>query len=303
MRALKLFERQNDLLARSRTTTNIGFLHNRLGNEKQALDYTNQAIELFKQIGSRPEFTYDVLGDIALARGDYERARYYYEDALAYVKDSGQRLEEAQLLAMLGRLDMAIGRYDAAGRQFQLAMANATDLDNTKLMPIVSGDIGDLLWRQGQTDEALIHFDQAITGLRRVSGRYYLARFLVEKGALLYELGAMEEAQAAITEGLDMAETMGRKPTIFRAKILLAMIEYAQDRPAEAHDALEGLLSEAKSPSLQAAVHFALWETQGTPENGQTALELYRHLATSTPDVLYQDRLAELEAALLSGVG
>jgi tetratricopeptide (TPR) repeat protein len=108
-------------------------------------------------------------------------------------------------------------------------------------------------------------------------------------------LGDLEQAQRLNNSGLEIAHATGRKPAIFQGRLLTGRLAHALGRADEAVDMLRKLLEDFASETERADICFEIWRMSGEREPGEEALALYRRLAAQTPNVIYLERLSELQ--------
>lgn len=298
--AIPLFEQAHDPLGNARTVANAGFINCLLGNYDEAQGQIERAIPMLRTVGTQESEAYarDTLGLLYVGRGDYEGARQAFETALTYVLDNEQRLEEGWIRNNLGRLELVMGRFDAAENQFRCALAALEAVEYPRDTAVTHGNLGTLWARRGQMDEALAAYDQAIAELRETRSQYYLSRFLLEKGSLMLDAGKLPAAEPLIVEGRALAGRVGSTLAIFEADLLLARIAYVSGHEDEAVERLQTLLDEASSEAEKAAVHYELWKMGTGRTHARRAFDQYRRLAAQTPDIVYKQRLRELQAAV-----
>lgn len=300
--AVVLMERVNDLLGVARTVANIGYITCLLGEYDEAVSYIEQAVPLLRAIGAQESAAYagDTMGQVYFGQGNYAEARQAYQTALDFVLEREQRLEEGWIRNNIARLEMAIGRYDAADRQLQSALGALELVGNPREIAATYGNLAVLHAHREQTEDAMAAFDRAIEGLRETGAKYHLSHVLIEKGRLLYETGDLSSAEPLVVEGIALARHVGRRLARFRGELLLARIEHADGRSDEAVQRLQTLLDDATTDAEKAAVHYGLWSMDDGLMHGRRALDLYRVLAVRTPNVEYRRRLRELQQAASS---
>lgn len=305
--ALLSFERLNDLRGIARTLNNLSYVNNFLGNYEQALQYNRRALPLLQQIGDRntEAEAWDTLGETYFGLGDYAQARECYQQALQFAQEMELRLEEAFFATNLSMVDLALGHYEEAEERLKQAVPWVQELGHPKEIARTLGVLANLYRHTGRFEQGLAHYSQAIYGLRQADEKNETAQLLVEKGALLFDMGQIKEAQKLVTDGLRIAQLGEREPTIFQGKLLAAQIAYAQGDVKVAVKQLHSLLDTTNRPHQRASVHYALWQMNSEEhgeqaiEHGQQAYKLYRELLSESASALYRQRLEELRSALI----
>lgn len=299
--AIALFEEIGNLLGLGRTLNNLAYVHNIMGNHQQALKHVTRSLEVLQQIEvpHSEAAAFDTIGRIYFALGDYAEARNCYAKALERVQESGLlRQYEAGFLTSIGLLDMAEGHYEKAEKQFKQALETVIDLEPPKEIAATLGALADLYLQTDRLEEALEHYDQAITTLRQVDEKSEMAPLMVRKATALLERGELDQAEGLVNEGLNIAHNARRRSTIFKAQLLGARLAHIRGRTADAKRQLDALLSEFTEPPDQAEANYEGWKMEGDRTYAEQALKLYQSLAARTPNVVYRQRRDELQAAL-----
>jgi predicted ATPase len=101
---------------RARSLQSLGLAHQMLGQFKEAYDYIEQALALFRKLGDRRLVAnmLNSLGETARLRGDYGLAFERYQEALNIAREIGNRAEQMAYLGNLGAARVGLGKYDAA---------------------------------------------------------------------------------------------------------------------------------------------------------------------------------------------
>jgi len=103
----------------------VGWLHARLGDNRQALGYCGQALDLLQGRGYRQleAATWDSLGYAHHHLGDYAESAACYQRALEVCTEIGDRLGEAVTLDHIGDAHQAAGRPQEARTAWEEALA------------------------------------------------------------------------------------------------------------------------------------------------------------------------------------
>lgn len=114
--ALKLADDNKDTYAAIRSLNNIALNYSKLNEADSAIYFAEEALKRNEEAGSVyfKSFTMRVIGDVLLAKGQYEEAIKIYLQSLAQV--SHQRLNsfESSIMHRLGKAYLEIGDYVAA---------------------------------------------------------------------------------------------------------------------------------------------------------------------------------------------
>ena len=160
--ALRRTEAQRDLSQRAVTLGNIAIVEMRLGLEAAALAHAQEAARLAPLARDRRLQTglLQSLGATLAGAGRFAEARRVYEEALV----SAEHLSAPELYGLvhagLGRVLLALGEVEQAGRRFRDALAIGADASRLVRLQALSG-LGLTEWRRGKLAEALDHFESS----------------------------------------------------------------------------------------------------------------------------------------------
>jgi tetratricopeptide (TPR) repeat protein len=133
-------------------------LHNNLGNALKEQAQVEEAVPCYERaLRLRPQYAHacNNLGDAHLDLGDIDRAFSYYKEGLRLKPEYAQALYNLSRLVVQGYEPAADG---LAGRMEALLAAGRQTPSDTSLLHF---GLGDLLHRQGRTDEAFAHYRDA----------------------------------------------------------------------------------------------------------------------------------------------
>ncbi len=105
-----------DLSTRIRSLNNVALNFTKIDQLDSAMSYANRAIKLNENAGSPylTSFAHRVIGDVFLARGNYDSARVLYQQSLEMAREQGVKSFEAGVLHRLGNACLLSGRLDQA---------------------------------------------------------------------------------------------------------------------------------------------------------------------------------------------
>lgn len=296
--AIALFERLQDARGLGRTTNNIAHVHNLLGNYQAGLESITRALGFLRQIGDlRAEAAaYDTMGSSYFGLGNYAEARQCYQQTFQCAQETGTMQQyEASFLTSLAVLNSAEGQYEEAEAQLRSALETIKELEPPREIAHALASLGNLYSQTGRHTEALGYYDEALETLKQVGEKSETAPILIQKARALFELGDLEQAQRLNHLGLEIAHDSGRKPAIFQGRLLSAKLAHALGRGDEASEILRKLLHEFPSETERAEIYFTIWRMSGEREPGEKALALYQRLSVQTPNIVYRERVKELE--------
>ncbi|MEU8224289.1 BTAD domain-containing putative transcriptional regulator [Kribbella sp. NPDC048915] len=131
-RALRIYERTGNVDARANALNNLGWYHSELGEYQTGLDYARQALKLYAEVDS--EFGRAVASDTsgyALAGlGRFDEAIALYTVAVDLLRGLGRRLDTANCLLAMARIQDRAGRGDDARASYAAALEILDALDH-----------------------------------------------------------------------------------------------------------------------------------------------------------------------------
>ncbi len=99
----------------------MGQVYLKLENEKEALEFINRGLEISQKIGDKAgvALSYEELGAIMEARGEYEAAIINYEEALKNNREIGVHAHQANCLFHLAKVNCQMKNYEIAEEQLK----------------------------------------------------------------------------------------------------------------------------------------------------------------------------------------
>jgi predicted ATPase len=277
------------------------------------------------------------LAGIAFEREDFAEARMLAEETLRLYEASGDQRHIARIKGNLGMIYANLGWYDLALRSNQAQVDNCRDLGDLYALALALGNrslilidagredealgvcrqaiklaestghpweaamhlgqIAGLTHRRGEWDLAAAQFEQALAVLRAGDVPYHVVTPVLNAAELELGRSRLEAAAALTQEGTSLAEALGRRDELLRARILEAKIVNARGERDTAGQMLQRLLAGAEDEKQRADIQFALWELGQEGAHARAALRLYRELYRRTPRHMYRERIDRLTAA------
>jgi predicted ATPase/DNA-binding CsgD family transcriptional regulator len=186
----------------------------------------------------------NVLGDVAMTRGDYERAKELLEESLALYQKVGDRRFVPRVLAFLGNVSLEQEHYEQAKGLFEESLALGRELGEPTAIGMALMSLGYVFLLEGAHGRAMALFEEA-EALSRERGH---------KGVLIYTIdnlgwaallrGEHERAQSYYEESLALCEELGDKVIASESLEGLACIfasEGEAERAAKLFGAAEAL--------------------------------------------------------------
>jgi TolB-like protein len=201
------------------TSTTRGFIEQELGRHAAAKRSAEEGLQVATEVGSRRRIpaAHHVLARAALGRGDLEESRSQYEQSAVAAKELGSVYWEA-----LGQLGVAA-----------------------------------VLGLEGRLAEAEPIYDKLIVGFRLVAPKHNMSYLLYFLGELRLAQGDLRRARQALAEALATRTAIGEKVEAERTRLILADVELADGKPADAEAAAQVALDKAVAWRLREEEAFA----------------------------------------------
>jgi predicted ATPase/transcriptional regulator with XRE-family HTH domain len=186
----------------------------------------------------------------------------------------------ALLFDMGGRLRQGIEHLELV---VQALRARSRDEEWQKVLGQALTQQGDLLFRQGHFDQAMIRFEESLVILRPIGDPALLTGPLIFSGAIMQHSGNIERAQALLDEGLAYAQATGDQWSVAYALFNQGYIAALLGRYAEGYE--------------QMLAGLAMWRALGDPR--YTALGLNFISSTAIKLGCHKEAQAFLQESLM----
>ncbi len=196
-----------------RTLFNIGLVYGQLGQYSQALEYSQQALAINREVGDRlwEGRTLNSLGIISDSLGQYAKALEFYQQALAIYKEIGNRSEEGRTLVNSGAVYWNLEQYTKALEFYQQALAIFTKIGDRDGEGATLNSIGLLYSDQGQYPKALEFYQQALAIQKEISDKGGEGATLNNIGAVYQDLRQYPKALEFYQQALAIIKETGNK--------------------------------------------------------------------------------------------
>jgi predicted ATPase/DNA-binding XRE family transcriptional regulator len=218
--------------ARARTEKHARLLHiagaiaYRQGDYQVSNARLRESVEMWREIGDRPQSLAEVLQDIgtlAVLRDEYGRATEALAEALEIHRHAQNKQGSAQILAMLGFEAMALGEYDRSKALLNEALELFREMGDRwgmlrvqQQLAVVARDLGDFALAQRLLDENLA------VG-RELDNKSAVAASLGEMGMLALAQGDHTRARQLTEEVLEIYSQLGGKSAGAVAILILGL--------------------------------------------------------------------------------
>jgi class 3 adenylate cyclase/tetratricopeptide (TPR) repeat protein len=235
-KALRLAERLGEVRAASRAHGIFGRVFGRIGDTVKARENLERAVELAR--GSDAHET--VLALMALGHhlessdGDYTAAAGLYREALTLARQIGDVPAEIELHAAVAQLALYAGNWD----EMQSSSDASTELSEREgligklCLPYALR--GALYWRSGQWQESESSYRRAHELAEQIGWSEVCFDALYGLSSTLRDQGELAEAEAALSQSLEVCERAGLIVQSIQANSAQALLHHLAGRHQEA---------------------------------------------------------------------
>jgi tetratricopeptide (TPR) repeat protein len=279
----------------------LATLYNQLGSFDTTIIYSEQALELSKQLGYLQGLS-PALTNIGISHhnhGNYAKALDFYLQALKMDESLGNELRIAKQLGNIGVVSLKQNDLKKALEYDQKAFSMFEKLKNTKGMSAMCNNMGSIYNQMKNYDVALNYYRKALA-LDSTSNAHISSMRYGSIGVVYQELGSLDSAEYYYRRALAIAKENGVQPEIGRYLVNLGSIFLEQKKFREAEPLmlsslgifetigfLDGIresheqlsqLYEAKGDAVNALKHYKLFtQAKDSLFNQEKSDEIVRH--------------------------
>jgi predicted ATPase/class 3 adenylate cyclase len=221
-----------------------------------------------------------ILGAIAAAHGDLERAREGYEAILATAREHTGGDDVLQVLNDLGKTERMLGNDERAHELLREAVELGRAGRNRNFLAHVLGNFAHVERRRGDVANARRLADEAVQMRRSLGARHGLAMSLHARAQAAFADGDVDESRADTQEALRICTELGDRQGI------ATTLEHLASTAVADRDPRSGVLLVGAAQAVRAAIG-----SPQTDERRATVAELLRRAETD----LGPDAVRELE--------
>ncbi|MBN2125698.1 MAG: CHAT domain-containing protein, partial [Deltaproteobacteria bacterium] len=176
----------------ARTLSMMARLETALGDNEKAVRLAEETVRIGRQTKRRVTQAqgHSVLGAIYLNLGRMSEARKHFEEALDLLAIKGIHALQTECLLGLGEMYMRQEEYGKARKSLESAARNGRALGQSEALWIAHSRLGRICEIQGDPEQALGHYEEAIGYIEAMRGRMTdpnLKAFFMENKLHVYE--------------------------------------------------------------------------------------------------------------------
>ena len=301
----KLFKEGGYLGGVSSTANNLGIFQHVLGRYNEALSFFNLSLEIKNRLGqlSQRFLTLSHIGVVHIELGDYQTAGQYLEEALHFYEENSPQFPLLVTLWEQAHLFIRTGQFELAETNLKRVreIAQNDSPGQLRTLAISTSLLGLLHKYRKENDRALAYFEEATSYFQDYRNPIDEARYaLLPMASLLVEQGKLDTAETLLAKIRPLQERLNKNPIVLEMNILQARIEHARGHTHTARKILADIIPNEERPSDPAAIQYEQWRLTQSKTNAQKALSLYEKLVTTSPNIIFLQRVNELEKFLQS---
>ena len=210
-RATMLLGGMKDPVTRGLVLSNVANVYTDLGEIETAASFYQESIQLARQSSDRRAETLRVgnYGWFHVATGQTAQAIQLLEEALAISRPMGDNLLVAVQLNNLAQAYVILKDYPTAQGLFDQALALIAVGDYERWRALIRANIGRILAAQGNQDEAMALYEQALASSRTLGDQENVARTMTRIADIQLSRGQWAEAEAGARESEIVARKWG----------------------------------------------------------------------------------------------
>ncbi len=206
-----LLEKISDLRERANILNELGTVHSLLSETRKAIEYYEQALKIFREIGDKRGEGAD-LGNLGITHadlGETRKAIEYYQQALKISREIGDKRGEGTDLGNLGLAYANLGEPRKAIDHYDQALKIAREIEDRWGKCARLGNLGLAYRNLGEPRKAIDYYEQALTIAREIGDRRNEGNWLGNLGNAYKDLGKMRKAIEYYQQQLKITKEIG----------------------------------------------------------------------------------------------
>ena len=279
---------------------NAGWCYTYLSRSKEALEYLQKALDLYREIGE-PEGSMKSLNAIGVVYhnvSQYESALEYYSRSLALSRNTGNKERELAAINNLGEFYHELGNYEEASSFFENALRLAEECNDRERLANVRVNLGLIEKELGNFAAAKEHLEKAVKACRDSDDKITLVKCHTAMGLLHHEMKEYDKAVEWHLKGIELSQQTGNRHGEAEALYNLAKMYMAAGK----HDAALESLERTANLSVRIGSKYFAYRAQLSMANVyeqkgeyKTALEHFKQYNVIEKEVFSEEARKRLE--------
>lgn len=208
-KALKIAQDIGDRSAEGTILNGIGTLYQAQSKYSQSLKAYQQALKIEEELGGTGTIPLNNIAHVYSTQGENTKALEFYEKALKAAQATGDRPNEAMIIANMSDIDWSQGRYALSLQKQQQALTTHQETGARASEAVMRSRLGWAYRILGQYDRALDFLQQALSLNKSMGIRGQEASNLNQIGVTYREQKRYPEAQEKHRQALKIQEEIG----------------------------------------------------------------------------------------------
>jgi len=160
----------------SKALCNIGNIESILGNNSEALDYTQRAMRLSEETGNELSVAYchRLMGRILRKKTSYDKAMSAYREAIKIYQRRGDKRNESETYQSIGNIYYDQHQFRNALAEYDKSLQIARAIANPSLIAYAFSGIGFSWYQLKEFNLAIIYFDSSMVKAKEIKNRYLM---------------------------------------------------------------------------------------------------------------------------------
>jgi DNA-binding NtrC family response regulator/tetratricopeptide (TPR) repeat protein len=240
-KALTLREKTGNETRIAASLNNLGNLYRMLERLPLAIEYFQRSMDIKRRQGNEAGYLVS-LYNVALSSfemNDLKTARRQGEDCLELNEKVGNIQLGAELLGLLGEIDLVDGRYASAAERLVEAIRICSDIDARTELASMYRRLAGVHLALGDLDAATETIKDGLAEACRVGSRFEEAQILVYKGECQERSEDAEGAVKALEAAADILSVLDKMEWLARVYSRLGLIHLDSGREERAQELLQ----------------------------------------------------------------
>ena len=181
------------------------------GEADRSLQYSQQALAIFREIGDRRSETQALsrLGDVYQRIGRYEEAERIYQESLAVAHEIGDKQRVSRVLSQIGSIYTSLKRYEDAERYYQEALAISEELGDREGVGNVLTNIGHIYQQMARYEDAASLYQKSIAVLQSIGDTHSTGTSYYNLASVYAAKGRFSDSDVHYMKALAIFEKIG----------------------------------------------------------------------------------------------
>ncbi|MBZ0243189.1 MAG: tetratricopeptide repeat protein, partial [Bacteroidales bacterium] len=235
-KGLKLSDSLGLLGAKIKALNNLGLVHRRLDDYRQASDYYLSALAIANEINDNVGYikAANGLGNIQYILGNYEEALYRFRECLSYEQKRNDLHGVAINLNNIGNVFFKRGEIDKAMEYFLLSLEVNREAGSERGVAVCYSDLGQVYRYKKEYPKALNYFLLSLELNEKIGELHYMVTSYINVAEVYVIVDNYDQAMFFIEKGIAAAEQTNALALLERAYRLIYQINKDKGNYADA---------------------------------------------------------------------